>query len=185
MRKFNISLESRSNARAIFLQSLAQSALIYDLYNHFKEFTASPPKIQSSLIKETGNTRYNLSFSTRTLPCFNELYNLFYRNRVKVVPSNIEELLTPLSIAYWIMGDGSWGGHGVKLHTNNFTKSEVQFLSKVLRNKFKFSPSVYIINKVKSQCIIYIPSKDVENLKSLVVPYMLPSFLYKLGITLK
>jgi LAGLIDADG DNA endonuclease family len=94
MRKFNISENSKSNARLVFLQSVEQSELIYHLFELFKEYSISPPKINSSLIKETGNLRYNISFGTRTLPCFNEFYNLFYKNRVKVVPDNIEENFT-------------------------------------------------------------------------------------------
>ena len=47
-------------------------------------------------------------FSTYTLPCFNELYNLFYLSGKKVIPNNIGDLLTPLSLAYWIADEGSW-----------------------------------------------------------------------------
>jgi len=36
--------------------------------------------------------------------------------------SNIEELLKPVSIAHWIMGDGYWGGNTLWLCTDNFTK---------------------------------------------------------------
>lgn len=182
MRKHNISENSKSNARIIFLQSLEQSELIFNLYELFKDFTISPPKVNSSLIKETGNRRYNISFGTRTLPCFNKFYHLFYNNRVKVVPINIEDLLTPVTLAYWIMGDGSWKGYGLRLHTNNFTKSEVELLINAINKNFGFSSSINIANKSKSQYTIYIPSKDVENLRSLVIPYILPSFIYKLGL---
>jgi hypothetical protein len=134
------------------------------------------------LIKETGYRRRNISFGTRTLPCFNEFYNLFYKNKIKVVPSNIEELLTNVSLAYWIMGDGSWKGYPLRLHTNNFTKAEVALLIKAINKKFGFSSSINIANKSKEQYTIYIPSKDIDNLKSLIIPYILPSFLRKLGI---
>ena len=100
MRRFNISEDSKSNARVIFLQSLEQSEFIYHLFGIFKDYSISSPKVHSSLIKETGNFRHNISFGTRTLPCFNEFYNLFYKNRLKVVPENIEELLTEVSLAY-------------------------------------------------------------------------------------
>ena len=35
-----------------------------------------------------------------------ELYNEFYLNKKKVIPNNIYELLTPVSLAFMIMGDG-------------------------------------------------------------------------------
>jgi adenylate cyclase len=100
MRKFNINIGGKGNARVIFSQSLEQSELIYNLYDLFKDFCASPPKEFSSLIKESNKLRYNISFATRNLPCFNELYSLFYENRIKIIPSNIEELLTPVVLAY-------------------------------------------------------------------------------------
>ena len=131
MRKFNILITSKSNARLRFLQSVAQSDFIYYLYELFKDFFDSTPKESSSLIKETSKIRYNFSFATRNLPCFNELYLLFYKNRIKVIPSNIKDLLTPISHAYWIMGDDYWTGSGQKLHTNNYSKEEVNLLINV------------------------------------------------------
>lgn len=50
---------------------------------------------------------------TRAYPIFTNLYDLFYKYEVnvgykKVVPpsENIYELLSPVALAYWIMGDG-------------------------------------------------------------------------------
>ena len=146
------------------------------------------------MIKETGNIINNISFGTRTLPCLNEFYNLFYKNRVKIVPRNIEELITVESLAYWILVDGSclslthWDwitakkGYGLRLHTNNLTKAEVELLIKAINNKFGFISSINTANKNKDQYTIYIPSKDIDNLKSLILPYILPTFLSKLGI---
>jgi hypothetical protein len=126
--------------------------------------------------------RHNISFGTRTLPCFNEYYHLFYKDRLKIVPTKIKDLITPVSLAYLIMGDGSWKGYGLRLHTNNFTNDEVELLINALNRKFGFSSSINIANKSKSQYTIYIPSKDIEKLRSLVIPYILPSFRHKLGL---
>jgi hypothetical protein len=41
------------------------------------------------------------------MPCFTEIYSLFYKNRVKIIPHNIFDLLTPIAFAHMIMGDGS------------------------------------------------------------------------------
>ena len=138
LRKFSILPTSFCNARVIFAHSLKQADFLYHLFYLFTSFCASPPKIQSSIIQEKGNIRKSISFSTRCLPCFNVIYDLFFYNKIKCVPSNIEELLTNISLAYWIMSDGSWSGYGIKLCTNNFTKSEVELLSKVLNPKFNF-----------------------------------------------
>lgn len=127
------------------------------------------------------NIRYNISFATRNLPCFDELYFLFYIDRLKIIPSNIEGLLTPIVLAYWIMCDGGWSGYGLKLSTNSYTKEEVELLIKSLNSKFDLNSSIQVANKSKNQYVIYIPSNRIESLKTLVKPYMLPSFLYKLA----
>jgi LAGLIDADG DNA endonuclease family len=181
MIKFNININSKSNARIRFLQSLEQADLIYHLYELFKEFSYTEPKTNSSLIKETGNIRHNISFSTRCLPCFNEMYSLFYENKVKVVPNNIDELLSSVELAYWIMGDGSWLGSGLRLHTNNFNRKEVELLNSVINTKFNLNSSINTASKIKSQYTIYISSQNIDTLRDLVSPYVLPYFLYKLG----
>lgn len=178
MRKFNINIGGKGNARVIFSQSLEQSSLIYNLYDYFKDYCASPPKEHSSWIKESDKPRYYIYFATRNLPCFNELYLLFYKDKIKIIPSNIEELLTPVVLAYWIMGDVNWTGNGIKLCTNNFSKEEVLLLIISLNNKFDINSSINIANLKKSQYTIYIPSKDVSKIKSLVLPYILPYFFF-------
>lgn len=47
-----------------------------------------------------GKTHCGLTLSTRKLPCFNEIYELFYINKVKIVPDNIFEYLTPIALAH-------------------------------------------------------------------------------------
>nr|YP_005351214.1 orf627 [Peltigera membranacea]AEK48329.1 orf627 [Peltigera membranacea] len=65
-------------------------------------------------------------FSSKRLPYFSSLHNLWYKQIgdkfIKVLPFNIEMLLTPLSIAHWIMGDGYFSDGTLKLCTDNFTK---------------------------------------------------------------
>ena len=53
--------------------------------------------IENQIIEQGPAKVYNsLIFKTRMLPCFNYLWELFYKDRVKIVPMNIGELLTPI-----------------------------------------------------------------------------------------
>ncbi len=185
MRKFNLSAESKSNARLVITQSEKQSDLVYHIYDLFKDFCGSAPVKKSSLIKETGNTRHYVTFATRTLPCFNNLYSQFYNNRVKIVPLNIKDSLTAVGLAYWLMGDATWVGSGVRIQTDNFTLKEVNLLIDVINSKFGLNSSINVANKSKGQYSIYIPKKDLDLLRTLVTPHFLPTFLYKLGISEK
>jgi hypothetical protein len=88
-------------ARFVFKQGLIHEDYLRHLYEIFKDYCPSAPKITNSLPHyKTGKIYSSILFSTYTLPCFNELYNLFYISGKKVIPSIIGELLTPLSLAY-------------------------------------------------------------------------------------
>ena len=51
--------------------------------------------------KRINTKTFALQFSTRRYPCLNELYHLFYdKNKIKLIPYNIFELLTPVALAH-------------------------------------------------------------------------------------
>ena len=132
--------------------------------------------------KKKGNTRGTLSFSTLSLPCFNELYKLFYINGKKIVPLNIADLLTPISLAYWIMDDGSFTGSGLKLHTSAFSMKDLDLLIKALKNNFGIIATKNISKREKSQYDLYISKNQLPLVRELVTEYMHPEMLYKLNI---
>jgi len=80
-----------------------------------------------------------LQLYTRSLPCFNYLFNLFYVNKIKVIPTIIGFLLTPVSLAFWSMDDGSKAGSGFYLNTHSFTYDEHLLLKDVLLTKFNLN----------------------------------------------
>lgn len=79
---------------------------LYELFSpYFKRLLLCRPKIvavRSEPEVRTGKVYSSIVFTTYTLPCFTELYNSFYIKGKKVIPLNIEDLLTPLGLAYWI-----------------------------------------------------------------------------------
>ncbi len=93
----NVRKQGRSiNAMLCFEQGLVHKDYIFHLYDLFKSYCLSAPKTTNRLPdKRTGKIYTRVTFKTRSLPCFNELYDLFYPEGKKVIPSNIDELLTP------------------------------------------------------------------------------------------
>jgi hypothetical protein len=63
---------------------------------------------------------------------------LFYLNDKKIIPVNINDLLTPIAIAYWIMCDGYFSTRDgyVGLCTDSYTHTDTLLLMNVLINKF-------------------------------------------------
>ena len=137
------------------------------------------------LIKKTGKIRYSLSFSTLALPCFNELYESFYFEGKKIIPNNIVDFLTPVSLAYWIMDDGSFTGSGLKLHTNAFNLEELNLLVEALDKNFSLKASINVSNREKSQHTLYFSKNQMPLIKELVIKHMHPSMLYKLNIEIQ
>lgn len=82
-----------------------------------KTYTPLPPPY--FLIKIRGGGAYQ--FTTRSIPEWNDLHALWYVGKTKVVPCNIFDILSPVSLAYWHMDDGGWTKGGIHLSTNSFT----------------------------------------------------------------
>jgi LAGLIDADG DNA endonuclease family len=107
------------------------------------------------------------------------LYNEFDSHGVKKVPANIEHLMNARVLATWIADDGSWHVSGILLHCNSFSHSETLRLISCLYTSFgiRATPRANY-----NQTIIDIPAKYISVLRSLVLPYLHPTFIYKIGL---
>jgi len=166
----------------IFKQGLINKDYLNHLYSIFKDYTASGPKISNNPPHpKTGKCYISILFYTYSLPCFNELDDFFYVSGKKVVPINIFDLLTSVSLSYWIADDGSWNkvGKYVTLCTDSFTLVEVLQLIEVLNKKFN-------LNCYKVKCgnnfRIIIPSYSIPALQKLLSSHIPPMMKYKIGL---
>nr|AFN06075.1 hypothetical protein [Glomus sp. DAOM 229456]AFN42490.1 LAGLIDADG homing endonuclease type 2 [Rhizophagus irregularis]AGJ98058.1 LAGLIDADG endonuclease [Glomus sp. DAOM 240422] len=172
----------RSNTRLHFKQSIINREYIEHLYSLFQDYCGSPPKTMSKFdsrpdkMKEYGA----IKFVTLSLPCFNIYRELFYNSEgKKILPENLEELLTARSLAYWIMDDGYKHRKALYISTESFSLDENEFLVKILKNKFDLDCSAHPTTNGNR---VYIFSSSRERLKDLIHPYLLPHFYYKLDL---
>lgn len=100
-------------------QSVAHSDYVWFVFSLLSHYCDNLPLYR--LEKRGEKSHLSVEIVTRALPCFNELYFLFYVNKVKVIPENIYDLLTPVALAHLILGDGSAQRHGLILCTDSFT----------------------------------------------------------------
>lgn len=103
---------------------------------------------------------------------------------IKMLPLNIKELLTPIGLAHWIMGDGYFTKNTLKICTDNFTKGEVLSLIRVLEEKFGIKAIINRRSNPNGNIVwrIRVSKLSIEKLKLLVVPYLILKMLYKIGI---
>jgi LAGLIDADG DNA endonuclease family len=175
-------IKRHTNVRLMFKQGIVNKDYLLHLYEIFGNYSPSAPKITNPAPdKRTGVVYKSIYFNTYSLPCFNVLYDLFYPEGVKVVPSNIFELLTPIGLAYFISDDGSFQNSNkiIKLCVEGFKESDVDLLIQVLENKFNLECRK---EKRGKGFRIVIKNKSLETLRELLCPHLHSSMLYKLGL---
>lgn len=164
----------------------AQTAVAHKEYfdyvlSFFLPYCVNDYKPQSRTVRDnrTKKTYSAISFTTMQLPCFNVFKEIFYNVNVKIVPSNIQELLTPRGLAFWIMDDGSRHGSGLHISVYAFSNEDVDKLMFTLQNKFNLKCSIHYNRDKKPR--IYIFKESMDDIIALVKPYFIKEMLYKLG----
>lgn len=138
------------------------------------------PQIKSRMVYD--KLAYYCRFRSFTYSSFNWIYEGFYKNGKKSIPSWIIHFLSPIALAIWIMDDGAWiKDRGIKLCTNCFKLSDVQYLVSILKNKYKLTLAIHSAGAL-NQYNIYIPKSNLPVLIPLVSPHLHPYFLYKLNM---
>lgn len=97
---------STGTARFIYELSIKHKTYLDFVYTIFKDYTVKEPKEYKHYDKRTDKSTTSYRFSTITSPLFYPFADLFYtsipnsRRVIKVLPSMIDELLTPCALAY-------------------------------------------------------------------------------------
>jgi len=77
------------------------------------------------LIVDKNKNYSSIKFWSFSLPCFNKFRTMFYNLKsIKILPLEIETLLTARGLAYWIMDDGYKSANGFYICTESFSLSE-------------------------------------------------------------
>ncbi len=174
-------LECRSkkeNARLRIHHGWKQKDLVFWKYKVLKNLVSCPPKktICWKSLKDNKDY-YSWYFHTLSLKEFKEFYQKFYQNRYKRLPEKIFEILTPISLAVWIMDDGCCDRKSLILNTQNFSLMENKILSKVLKKKFDLNSR---INKDRDKWRLRLSRCDFLRLQNLIKPYIVSSMKYKI-----
>jgi hypothetical protein len=157
---------------------LKQRFYVFYKYRLLKQFVSTSPNL--SYRYDNNREPYPKSWWFRTigLETLKFYYGLFYINKIKVIPNNIEKLLDPLVLAIWAMDDGSSNNNRTAFYFNSqsFSLFDQLRLCKILKNKFYLNARTH---KDKDKYRIYIPVADTNQLHRMIYPYLLPQFVYK------
>jgi LAGLIDADG DNA endonuclease family len=121
-----------------YLQYLDEN--IYSQFTNTKFYAYPNILLPQHKGKKKKITQYH--FQTNTHSLFTALHNLWYKwdneknKYIKIIPFNISEMFSEVSLAYWIMDDGYFYSYGrtktVLLCTESFTKEECIILQSLL-----------------------------------------------------
>jgi len=176
---------SGEGVRIYYRQSIIHKEYLFWLYKFFytRGYASNlPPREYSRTIRsKPGKIYYGFEFNTFTFTSFNWIHKLFYKDGIKIIPFNIVEYLTPLALAVLIMDDGGWANNEIKIATNSFQLLEIELLSEVLKSKYNIETTIKNLSG-KGLYSLYIKKQSIKDIRDLLLPYMHPSMLYKLGI---
>lgn len=169
----NLSKSNKGDARLQFKQTIKHIDYFYFVFFKLSHYCSNVPNTTKTIVQN--KEHIGISFTTRSLPCITELYNIFYKENKKIVPYELFDLMTWEVLAHWIMGDGTYNS-GVRIQTDSFTVQEVVFIINVLMIKFNLDCSLHY---QKGKPILYIKSKSLKKNLHNLLPYMHESMKYK------
>lgn len=171
-----MSNNKNGNSRLMFLQSLKNFHFFMLIYNNLSCYCFDYPTINKIYVK--GKPYHQIRFVTKTLPCFNYYYRLFYiNNQKKIITENLFDYINWESLAYWIMGDGAYTGGGVTLNTQGFNLKEQILLVNMLTLKLDLKCTIH---KSRKLYVIYISAKSIKKNLDQLLPYFDKSMYYKI-----
>jgi len=165
------------NTRFFFKQSMTNSAFVIFVFNRLSHYCSSYPHITTTTLK--GYKFKGLCLNTRAYPCLTKFYYMFYVKGVKIVPLDLYEILDFEFLAYWIMSDGSKAGNALYLQTQSFSIKDCVFIISILIYKLNLECNIHMQRK---QPTIYISAKSMKKIRDKLVPFFLPSMVYKLNL---
>ena len=176
-------LETRNDGKTYRLKvehSSKQAFYVNWLYEHFKDWTLTPPKYKDKQVFD--KTYQNYYFSTLSVGNFRFYGKQFYENKSQnIIPKQIRKWLTPLALAVWIMDDGSAKSKDHKaviLNTQGFSKDDLKILVVALQSVYGIEAN---FRKQREGLQLIVVGKSAEHLYKVVQKYMLPEFSYKFG----
>ncbi len=150
--------------------SIRQEWYVYWKYRMLEDLVSTPPRVRS-----LNGGRVACRFTTRSLPPLTALHRQFYENGKKRIPIDLP--LDELALAVWFMDDGSKSRSSYYLNTQQFNERDQQFLLTLLEKLFGIDAT---LNRDKTYSRIRIRTASAHRWRSLVEPFMLPWFSYKL-----
>ena len=174
-------LECRSkngNARLRIHHGEKQKNYLFWKYRVFKNIVNSGPKEIFWEDKKRDINCVSWYFHTLTLRELKNFHLLFYDSKgKKILPKNLYNLLTPLSLAIWTMDDGDNDKDSIRYNIQSFSLNEQKALKQLLKKKYQLNSN---LNKDRNSYRLRVDKASKVKLIKLINPFIIPSMRYKI-----
>ncbi len=175
----NLEFDGHKASRLQIKQCEFKKEYVFWIYHELKDLVKTPPQ------QRKDNKQWY--FATRSIAELESFRNIFYKDRRKIVPTNIEKLLIlPLSLAIWFMDDGTLdyrvkSHYSYNLSTDSFMLNEVRLLIGILDRRFGIKSSIQTpSSRGKKYVKLYIGKDGRDKFLEIIKPHILSCFNYKL-----
>lgn len=156
----------------VFSHSLKQEQYLYWKCSFFNDFFNIKNRVYFD--KRTNKNYYKLEAYSRVTPSLEKYYDLFYKNKKKIITEDLLNMLTPLGLAVWFMDDGYNHVHGYYISTNCFSNEEIYNIMNYFKEKYNINCSKHKNN------ILYIKKDSCKIFEDLIKDYIHDTLNYKL-----
>jgi hypothetical protein len=137
------------------------------------------------------NIKRIYGFSLHSIEHFSKFKSIVYPNSKRELSSQAVEKLTPAGLAVWFMDDGylhysaSNCTRYLRICTDSFSIENVEKAIEIIKDKWGLESKIYWHKSGKDsdkKPRISFNAKNAQKLVSLIFPYMLPEFYYKINL---
>lgn len=165
-------------ARLRIHHSDKQKDYVFWKYEIFKDITnTAPKKIMVWRDKNRNKEHYSWYFHSKSSKQLGLLHNCFYKDKTKIIPRDIFDLITPRALAVWFMDDGSNTWNSYTINTHCFSKEEQKRVIGFLKKKYDINAKI-VRDRLKFK--IAIGRHECLKLSAIIKPYIIPSMIYKI-----
>ena len=165
-------------ARLRIHHSEKQKDYVFWKYQIFKNIVKKGPrKIMVWYDPKRDKNHYSWYFHSKSLEELGLFHKYFYRDRTKILPENIFNLITPCALAIWFMDDGTNAGNSYIINTQCFSKEEQEKIINFFKKKYDINAKIV---KEYSNFKIALGRHEYQKLNAIIEPYIIPSMIYKI-----
>lgn len=169
------------NARLRFEHSINQFDYLMWKAKFFREKFLGAPKILSRFNPKFGKTYEYVRWQSSSCLEFGEARKVFYEANKKIIPANIDSLITsPLALAIWFMDDGYLYRKDklAYIYLPKVTDIQQMLLLKMLKHNFQLLP---VVKTKKFNSFLFFNVVETKRLLSLIRPFVPSCMSYKVS----